>query len=185
MIRHAHAHWIALVLAAAPQLVAAQALDTARSHVDFDLQTRWGATVRGDFPRFEGDVATLADGRRRVRVKLATASLRIAGSPRYAASARGPGLFDVEKYPSIEFTSDPYPAALARTGGALDGVLVMHGVSRRETFVLAPSSCAQPGRDCDVVAEGRVSRDAYGLTGWRWAMADRVRFRLRVRLVGD
>lgn len=185
MIRHATAHCIALVLTAAPLLAGAQAIDTAHSHVDFDLHTRWGPMVRGDFPSFDGDVVTLPDGRLRVRVKLATASLRIAGSPRYTAAARGRDLFDVEHFPSIEFTSDPYSPALARSGGALDGMLAMHGVEHRERFVLAPSACARPGRDCDVAAEGRVSRDAYGLDGWRWAMADRVRFRLRVRLAGN
>ena len=38
-------------------------------------------------------------------------------------------------------------------------------------------------KDCDVVASGSISRDDYGLDGWQFALMDRVRFNLRVRLV--
>ena len=58
----------------------------------------------------------------------------------------------------------------------------IHGIVRTETFVLTPSACARPGLDCDVVAQGSVSRDDYGLDGWQFALRDQVRFNLRVRL---
>lgn len=174
-----------LLLALGVPAAGAQVIDVGRSRAEFDLHTRWGAIVRGRFPAFEGEVTTLADGRRQVRLRLATSSLEINGSPRYTALARGRGLFDAARHPWIEFTSEPYTASVLREGGALDGRLRMHGVEGRERFSLAPSSCARPGHGCEILAEGRVSRDDYGLDGWHWALADSVRFRLHVRFADD
>jgi polyisoprenoid-binding protein YceI len=163
-----------------PAMAGAQAFDPARSRIEFDVRTRWGPRVDGRFPRYAARVETLADGRRRVHVRLDAAAVEVAGSPRSTALARGPQLFDAARHPWVEFVSEPYPEALARTGGPLPGRLRLRGVEREERFLLAPADCARPGHDCPVRAEGRVSRDAYGLTGWRWTLADRVRFRLHV-----
>lgn len=159
----------------------AQAFDHAHSRIDFDVHTRIGSPVYGRFPVFDGRVDTLADGRRQVHLWLSARDLVIGNSARYTRLARGPQLFDSERHPRIEFDSDPYPPALAQSGGMLEGRLRMHGVERRERFVLAPATCARPGHECPILATGRVSRDDYGLEGWRWALADRVRFRIDAR----
>ena len=160
----------------------AQALDTARSRIDFDLQTRWGQTITGEFPRYDGEVVTRADGRHEVRMRLATGSVEVAGSRRYTRFARGENFLDAEHHPWVEFRSDPYPPELLKQGGWLYGTLTMHGVSRREAFLVAPGTCARPARDCDVVAQGHVVRTNYGVESWRWALTDDVNFRLRVRV---
>jgi len=165
-----------------PGLVAAQALDPARSRIEFELQTRWGQTITGYFPRYDGEVVVLPDGRHEVRIRLATASVEVEGSRRYARFARGERFLDAAHHPWVEFRSDPYAGELVRSGGPLYGTLSMHGVSRREAFILEPSECARPARDCDVVAQGRVLRTNYGVESWRWALTDDVNFRLRVRL---
>ncbi len=156
--------------------------DPAHTRFGFELRTRWGQKVSGTFPRYDGEVVVLPDGRQQVRIRLATAAVEVADSERYTTIARGEGFFDAQRHPLIEFVSEPHPAALAHHGGRLRGRLSMHGTSRIETFVLLPSPCARPGEDCDVVAAGSVSRDAFGLDGWKMALADRVRFSLRVRL---
>lgn len=165
-----------------PALVAAQALDPARSRIEFELKTRWGQTITGHFPRYDGEVVVLPDGRHEVRIRLATASVEVEGSRRYTRFARGERFLDAEHHPWVEFRSDPYAGELVRSGGPLYGTLNMHGVSRREAFILEPSTCARPARDCDVVAQGRVLRTNYGVESWRWALTDDVNFRLRVRL---
>ncbi|WP_162301465.1 YceI family protein [Cognatilysobacter segetis] len=175
--------WLLPVLFAACGASHAQAFDASRSRIDFDVRTRIGAAVKGRFPVFDGRVDTLADGRHQVHLRLSARDLVVGDSPRYTRLARGPQLFDSERHPTIDFDSDPYPPALAREGGTLEGRLRMHGVERRERFVLAPAACARPGRECPILATGRVSRDDYGLDGWRWALADRVRFRIDVRFV--
>lgn len=161
---------------------AAQAVDPARSRIEFDLQTRWGQTITGYFPRYDGEVVQLPDGRHEVRIRLATADVQVQGSRRYTRFARGERFLDAEHHPWVEFRSDPYAGELVRSGGPLYGTLSMHGISHREAFVLAPSDCARPARDCDVVAQGRVLRTNYGVESWRWALTDDVNFRLRVRL---
>lgn len=169
-----------LVLLPASAGAGAQAFDPMRSRIEFDLRTRWGQPVRGHFPRFEGAIDTLPDGRRQVRMRLSAADVVVSGSERYTRLARGPQLFDAARHPWIEFVSVPAPAGIAASGGTLDGELRLRGVQRRERFVLAPATCARPGHDCPVIASGKVSRDDYGLDGWQWALADRVRFRLHV-----
>ena len=167
---------------ALPAFASAQALDQARSGFGFELRTRWGQVIGGYFPRFEGEVVHLSDGRRQVRIRLATASVEVDGPERYTRFARSQRFLDAAHHPWVEFQSEPYTGELVRGGGPLRGTLNMRGIARTETFVLAPSDCARPAHECDVIAEGSVSRADYGLESWRWALVDEVRFRLRVRL---
>lgn len=157
--------------------------DPAHTRFGFELRTRWGQRVAGTFPRYEGDVTTLADGRHRVRIVLRTDGVVVEGSERYTALARGPSFFDAARYPYIEFVSDPHPESLIHTGGRMRGRLSMHGVSRMEVFYLSEPECDAPGRECDVVAGGSISREDYSLDGWQFALVDRVRFSMRVRVV--
>lgn len=170
--------------AAAPALLPGDSarFAEAQTRFGFELRTRWGQRVVGSFPEHDGELAVLPDGRHQVHIALATAAVEVAGSERYTELARGPGFFDAGRYPTVEFVSEPHPAALAHDGGRLRGRLSMHGISRMETFVVLPSECARPGLDCDVVANGSVRRTDYGLDGWKLALTDTVRFSLRVRL---
>ncbi|MGQ4660844.1 YceI family protein [Lysobacter sp. F6437] len=156
--------------------------DPVHTRFGFELRTRWGQRVDGRFPNHDGALEILPDGRHQVRIRLMTAAVEVEGSERYAELARGERFFDAANYPVIEFVSEPHPAELAHDGGKLRGRLSMHGVSRIETFVVAPATCARPGRDCDVVASGSVDRDDYGLDHWRLALTDKVSFDMRVRL---
>lgn len=162
---------------------AAQPFDPAHTGFGFELRTRWGQRVVGTFPSYQGEVIRLPDGRRQVRIQWSTAAVVVAGSARYTAMARGEGFFDANKYPLIEFVSEPLTDAVLHGGGRLRGRLSMHGVARNETFALKPSQCARPGLDCDVVATGSVRREDYGLDGWQLALRNKVRFDLRVRLL--
>jgi polyisoprenoid-binding protein YceI len=179
--------WIAALLlaGAAAGAVAAQASlarVTQDSRFEFTLRTRWGQVLQGRFATGEGEVTDLGGGRRRVRLVLPTTSVEILDHPRYTSLTRGPRFFDAKRVPDVQFVSEPYTLDLLRTGGTLHGQLRMHGVQRREAFVLTPAQCANPGRDCDIVAEGVVRRDHYDLDGWRVALRDEVVFALRVRL---
>lgn len=167
-----------------PGVGTARNFDPAFTRFGFELRTRWGQRVSGVFPRYEGEVTELPDGRHRVRIVLHTADVVVAGSERYTALARGPSFFDAHHYPFIEFVSEPHPDTLIRTGGRMRGRLSMHGMTRMETFYLSDAACDTPGTDCDVVATGSISRQDYGLDGWQFALTDRVRFMLRVRLLG-
>mgnify|MGYP002776989556 CR=1 FL=1 len=156
--------------------------DPAHTRFRFDVRTRWGQTVGGVFPRWQARLVELGDGRRRVHVALDAGAVHVEGAPRWTAMARGPQFFHAAAHPRIEFVSEPHAAALARTGGPMRGHVTLHGVRRAETFVVEPGACARPGEDCDVVVRGRVSRAAYGLRAYGFALGDSVRFTLRLRL---
>ncbi|CAG4978007.1 hypothetical protein LYB30171_02544 [Lysobacter luteus] len=165
--------------------VAPVGFDTVHTRFGFELRTRWGQRVHGTFPRHDGALHTLPDGRLQVRIVLATGAVEVEESERYTALARGERFFDAGHHPFIEFVSEPHTAELAHDGGRLQGRLTMHGTSRMEAFTVLPATCSRPGVDCDVVVHGTVSRGDYGLDGWRVALADTVRFDMRVRLQGD
>ena len=161
---------------------AAQQFDPAHTRFDFEVRTRWNQRVPGVFPQYQGEVARLADGRRQVSISLATAAVEVADSPRYTAMARGEGFFNAARHPLIHFVSEPITDAVLHDGGPLRGRLSINGVTRLETFTLRPSECQRPGLECDVVAQGTVGRDNYGLEGWQFALRNQVRFNLRVRM---
>lgn len=173
---------VSLVMALACAGAGAAEIDSTHSRFGFSLQTRWGQTLQGQFPRSRGGVSTLADGRQQVRLQLDTRAVEIVGHRRYTEFSRGEKFFDAARHPVIEFVSDPYPEALLRSGGDLAGRLTVRGVSRREVFVVAPATCARPLRDCDVVARGSVRREHYGLNGFGIAIRNRVQFALNVRI---
>lgn len=158
-----------------------------REHTRFgvELRTRWGQRVVGRFPRYDGELVAVDAERRQVRVRLATAAIRVGESERYTAMARGEGFFDADRFPEVVFVSDPLGRDEVRRGGPLRGRLTIRGVTRYETFQLLPATCERPGRDCDVVASGRIDRYDYGLDGWKIALDNHVRFTMRVRLDQD
>lgn len=178
--------WLAgaALLASAALGFAAQ-VDPATSTVGFELRTRWGQVLQGRFRAVAGEVDSLPDGRRRVRLQLDTRGVEIAGHPGYTRFARGDGFFDVERWPTVEFVSDPYPISLLHDGGNLGGILTIRGIARHERFVVAPGGCDRPGIDCDVFAGGVIDRDEYGMDRWGIAIRDDVRFFLRLRLAGE
>ena len=173
-----------LLLLAALAAVAAQAasIDAAATRVGFQTDTRGGLVLDGRFPTIGGGFHDMGGDRRRVRLILSTTDVEIVDHSGYTRFARGRGFFDAERWPLVEFISDPYAPELLQSGGALGGTLRMRGIQRRETFVLQPATCARPGIDCDVVANGRVSRSDYGMQRWRIAVGDQVGFSLRMRL---
>ena len=177
----------ATLLSAALLLSTASAarIDRDASRITFTLKTRWGQILQGRFPEFGGDVVALPDGQHQVQFKLATRAVEILGSPRYTRLTRGPGFFDAQRHPQLEFVSVPYPVSLLHEGGALAGTLRIRGIGRQEVFTIDPADCANPARACDVVANGSIRRSDYGIDRWTFALSDRVRFTLRIRLRGD
>jgi len=178
---------IAILLTVALLLgpVRATEIDQAASSVGFTLKTRWGKTLVGHFPRYEGEVATLPGGLHQVRLRLSTADVEIEDSATFTRLTRGEGFFEAGRYPWVEFVSDPYAASLTRDGGRLGGALTIRGVERRESFEISAPECDDPGVGCDIVAHGSIDRDDYGMGRWGFALSDKVVFSLRVRVAPD
>jgi polyisoprenoid-binding protein YceI len=159
----------------------AAGIDASASRIGFALKTRWGQGLEGRFPVFRGEVEALPGQRHRVRLLLSAREVEIVDHPAYTKHTRGRGFFDAERFPEVAFISQPYPSTLLQSGGALAGILSIRGVSRSETFQIEPASCGRPGLDCDIVAQGDVRRSDYGMGRWGLALADEVRFSLRIR----
>ncbi|MET0815159.1 MAG: YceI family protein, partial [Pseudoxanthomonas sp.] len=90
--------------------------------------------------------------------------------------------FEADRYPVVVFVSKPYDEQLLAHGGDLAGELSIRGITRPKTLTVAPSTCARPAQDCDVVASGAVRRSDYDMDDWMMAVSDRVVFVLRARL---
>ncbi|WP_407353577.1 YceI family protein [Luteimonas sp. R10] len=156
-------------------------IDDGVSRVGFTLRTRWGQSLEGRFPEFDGEVRLLADGRKQVHLRLSAREIEIVGHPRYTRLTRGEGFFDAERHPQVTFVSEAFAPALVRTGGELAGVLDIRGVQRRELFAIAPAACERPLIDCPVEVAGSVRRADYAMDRWAFALAERVQFDLVLR----
>lgn len=175
--------WVLCLLCLWPALWAnAEGFDPEASRFGFELRTRWGLKLEGVFPRYEGEVKHLPDGRQQVVLRMFTSSVEILGYPRYTQWTRGRQFFEADRYPVVVFVSRPYDEALLVSGGELPGELSIRGITRPKTLVVAPSTCARPARACDVVATGAVRRSDYDMDDWMLAVSDRVVFVLRARL---
>lgn len=157
-------------------------IDPQLSRIGFSFKTRWGQVLRGRFPKYEGRVESLDDGRERVHLRLDARAIEIVGYPSYTSITRGDGFFEADRFPEIEFVSEPYAERLTVDGGKLAGMLRIRDVRRREIFEVEPAECARPGLDCDVVTSGTVRRREYGVDRWLFAVSDVVRFQLRLRV---
>lgn len=164
------------------QPASAAEIDTQHTRIGFTLKTRWGQVLRGRFPRHEGRIETLEDGRARVRLRMGTGDIEIVGHPNYTEITRGEGFFEADRFPEIAFVSEPYEDPLVVDGGTLRGELRIRDVTRRESFTIEAAGCARPGLDCDIIANGSVRRSDYGVDRWMFAVSDIVRFQLRLRL---
>ncbi len=156
--------------------------DPAHTRLGFELRTRWGQRLEGQFPRYDGEVRTLPDGQHQVHLRMYTTQVEIVGYPRYTEWARSARFFEAERYPAVTFISRPYAPDLLRTGGELQGDLSIRGISRPRSLLVQPTTCARPGIDCDVVATGAVRRSDYDMDDWKLAVNDRVVFVLRARI---
>ena len=173
---------LAALCVALPAAARTDSFDPAQSRFGFELRTRWGKKLEGLFPRHESEVKRLPDGHRQVRLSMSTGDVQIEGHRRYTEWTRGVRFFDAQRYPAVVFVSQPYTEALLHQGGPLAGQLSIRGITRNETLSVAPATCAQPGRECDVVVTGTVRRSDYGMDDWQMAVSDRVVFVLRARL---
>lgn len=180
--------WLgALCLAAAVADAAAsgesrEAVDPAASRASFEVSLRVTGPVPGRFRHIEGELLEDDRGRWRVQVRVDAEGLELDGPEWMLRSTRSRSFLDVENHPEIRFRSAPFTRELLATGGALRGRLDLRGESRGVAFTLLPAACDRPGRDCDIVVRGEISRRAFGMTSQRVWVKDEVGFDFRVRL---
>jgi polyisoprenoid-binding protein YceI len=162
-------------------------IDAARSQARFSVRKLWIAHTRGTFSKLAGSLQQIAAGPgttlAEVEVTVDVASL-VMGSSNQRAGVLSPTFFDAKRYPYIRFRSDPFPLGELATGGALHGMLQLHGQHHRVRFTLAPSKCPGQPLTCAIRAHGSLSRSRFGIRAWSGIIGDRVALRLKIVLRG-
>jgi len=155
--------------------------DPARSQARFKVRMRILPAATGHFLDVRGQLQP-EGARQRVEVEVDGRKLRFAGPSWMAKVTRSEQFLDVDQHPRIFFRSDAFAPSLLRNGGQLRGELTLRGQTRPVAFNVAPAACATPGRGCDILVTGRVSRQAFGMHAYRLTVRDAVDFEFQVRL---
>jgi len=176
------------VMADATERYQRLALDTARSHVDFEVKVLWLVGVHGRFGSVRGMI-TLDHFRNAATVEAqidtSVVAMRNRSHEEWVKSAE---FFDAEHYPQIAFVSDAIPLQRLQVGGDIDGMLTLRGISKRVRFELAKPDCpATSGDDCPLEAEGSIHRSDFGMSSRRGALSDKVElsFSIATRPMAD
>ena len=166
-----------------PEASDAIRLDSARSEVGFTVKLVWLVGIDGRFGQIDGVVRSdrfrsqiSVDAR--IRADAISMSTHL-----YENWVKSPEFFDVEKYPYIEFTSEPLPEARLRKGGDLNGMLTLRGIRQPVTFRLLPATCERPAYGCPIQVVGAIRRSEFGMRSRRGALSDKVELRFNVYAV--
>lgn len=160
----------------------ALAIDGRHSNATFVVHMRMRKPTEGQLTGVTGALAGSREAGWQVRVKVDGRSLRVAGPRWMERVTRSDAFLAVNRYPSIRFESAVFSDQALRQGGPIDGALSLRGLRQPVSFLLLPSECDQPGRNCDIHVQGSISRKAFGMTAYRAMVSDEVEFRFRVRL---
>lgn len=160
----------------------ALAFDEQHSGASFLVQLRMGSGIEGRIGSASGELAGTPASNWKVRVKLDGRRLRVDGPRWMERVTRSDAFLAVNRYPVIRFESEAFSDALLHGGGVLPGHLSLRGLVLPVSFQLLPSRCDRPGLACDINVQGRLSRQAFGMTAYRALLKDPVEVRFRVRL---
>ena len=140
------------------------AIDPVHSEVSFVVRHMMVSKVRGRFDKFEGSIVTADDP----LASTVTASVDLSsintGQEQRDAHIRSADFFEVEKYPTMNFTSTAIKAS--EEGYVLEGDLTLKGVTRAVAFNLEISGFgpdAYGGTRCGFSASTQINRMDYGV----------------------
>jgi polyisoprenoid-binding protein YceI len=158
------------------------AVDGRRSSARFIVHMRVPMRAEAELSKVSGLLRGASATGWEVLVKVDGRSLRFDGPVWMDKITRSDSFLAVDRYPAIGFDSDVFSDAVLHGGGPLHGKLTLRGMTRPISFELQPATCAQPGRDCDILVHGSISRKAFGMNAYRAMVKDNVDFHIRVRL---
>jgi len=184
--------WAALVCVGAllvPARLPAQStplqIDGTHSEARFVVKLRWGMRTQGTITAVSGEMSGDATQGWRVLVLADGHSLVVKGPRWMDRVTRSDSFLAVDSHPDIRFHSERFSDQLLRSGGRIKGELTLRGLTRPVSFRLLPSSCDQPGRDCDLQVNGIINRKEFGMTAYPVSVRDDVELNMRVRLLAE
>jgi polyisoprenoid-binding protein YceI len=171
--------------AVAPARPAEYRLDPIRSGVALDIEYFAHRRITMRFGRMRAELAAIDDDLAAVRVSVTVdvASLE-ANVPFVAAIVEGDDMLDASRYPTIRFVS----TRLVRTGassGILIGALTIRAITHVVALDVTFDGPTRGARTLAFLADGHVSRGAFGLSKWRSAVGDDVHMRIQAKFVGE
>jgi len=148
------------------------AIDTSHSAVDFSVKHMMISRVKGAFNEFtaevEADVTDLTTAKINFTIDVNSVDTRSTDRDNHLRSG---DFFDVEKYPSITFTSTD----IKKVGDdeyELTGDVTIKDVTKQETFKVEYEGSGQDpwgNEKVGFTANGKLNRKEYGLT-WNQAL---------------
>lgn len=148
-----------------PASAALYHVEPGQTRISFAIGAKGYPLTRGEFRRFQANLAIddAAPARSRVSFSVAAASIDT-----HAAAlddyVRGAGFLDTAHHPDIAFHSTAVRRLDEHTV-ELTGDLTLLGVTRPETFRVTASPLAGHGTGYTLVAEGEIQRSDFGMTG--------------------
>ena len=172
--------WL-LSLMLAPACVAqagAHELDSANTHVSFDIERlglRWFSV---EFRELQGEFAPAPDGRAHLTVVVRTASID-SRSAYWNERLRSSQWLDTERFPEMVFRSTAIrfePGSQA----TVQGELTLHGVTRPLTLLITDIDCPQsPPAGCRFLGRASLRRSEFCIPHGFWLVGDRVQILVR------
>ena len=169
-------------LLSAPVWAATYQFDPNRTFPQFEIDQFWFYTQRGRFGRAHGTLEYDAKQQTgSMEVSIETGSLDT-GNDERDTTLKGPGWFDVSRYPNITFRSQRFIFEQDRLV-AIAGELTMRGVTQPMRLEVARIKCRlEPvsGRwGCAADANGTLQRSHFGMCTSLPLIGDEVRLRIQ------
>ena len=157
------------------------ALDSTRSHVDFEVKVLWLVGVHGRFDSVHGTI-TIDHFRNAATVEAQVdANAVTMRSQSHQTWVKSAEFFDAQHYPQFAFVSEAIPIQRLQTGGQIDGVLTLRGISKHVRFSLIRPDCpASSGENCPIEAEGWIHRSDFGMSTRRGTLSDKVEWNFSI-----
>jgi len=165
----------------AEQRIENLALDNTKSWVDFEVKVLWLVGVRGRFSSVHGMIAV--DHFRSAATVEAQIDANVVSmhSKSHEEWVKSSEFFDAQHYPQIVFVSDAIPLKRLQSGGEIEGLLTVRGISKHVRFELIKPDCpAASGDNCPVEAEGTIRRSDFGMSSRRGTVSDKVELKFSI-----
>ena len=179
---------LALALALPAAAEQSYSIDPRHTFPSFEVNHHGFSIQRGRFNRTTGKVVLDPDRRTgSIEVTIDATSIDT-GLDELEKVLRGPGFFDVEKFPTLNFRSRQLRFEGERLVAA-DGEFTMRGVTRPVTLTISQWKCgiypATKKPACGAEAGTRIRRSEFGMMASLPGVADEVRIAIQVEAVPD
>lgn len=160
-------------------------IDPIQSQAGFKVSLRVPVPAEGRFKTVTGEIRQLPDLKLSVHVLLDARELDMSGPPWVQKVTQSAQFLNSAKHPVISYQSLPFSSQVLISGGDVDGRLDIRGVSGAVLFKISPATCRRPGRDCPILAEGRLNRHDFGMSAYRWGLRDEVQFAFQLKFMDE